>query len=102
MNGYELTERHSQKASGGVILLSSVRTQIRLILPEVAVSDQGEPVDLLDPGIELESPALQVDSLPNGLSGKTIALTIWTFVNKVISLLFNELSGFVIAFLPRS
>ena len=88
MNGYELTERHSQKASGGVILLSSVRTQIRLILPEVAVSDQGEPVDLLNPGIELESPALQVDSLPNGLSGKTIALTIWTFVNKVISLLF--------------
>ena len=33
--------------------------------------------------------------------GKTIALTIWTFVGKVISLLFNTLSRFVIAFLPR-
>ena len=34
--------------------------------------------------------------------GKTIALTIWTFVGKVISLLFNTISRFVIAFLPRS
>ena len=33
---------------------------------------------------------------------KTVALTIWTFVGKVISLLFNTLSRFVIAFLPRS
>ena len=35
-------------------------------------------------------------------TGKTIALTRWTFVSKVISLLFNMLSRFVIAFLPRS
>ena len=35
-------------------------------------------------------------------TGKTIALTIWTFVGKVRSLLFNMLSRFVIAFLPRS
>ena len=35
-------------------------------------------------------------------SGKTIGLIIWTFVSKVISLLFNTLSSFVIAFLPRS
>ena len=35
-------------------------------------------------------------------TGKTIALTIWTFVGKVMSLLFNTLSSFVIAFLPRS
>ena len=34
-------------------------------------------------------------------TGKTIALTIWTFVGKVKSLLFNTLSRFVIAFLPR-
>ena len=34
--------------------------------------------------------------------GKTITLTIWTFVGKVISLLFNILSRLVIAFLPRS
>ena len=33
---------------------------------------------------------------------KTIALTRWTFVGKVISLLFNMLSGLVITFLPRS
>ena len=35
-------------------------------------------------------------------TGKTIALTLWTFVGKMISLLFNILSRFVIAFLPRS
>ena len=35
-------------------------------------------------------------------TGKTIALTIGTFVGKVVSLLFNILSRFVIAFLPRS
>ena len=35
-------------------------------------------------------------------TGKTIALTIWIFVGKVMSLLFNMLSRFVIAFLPRS
>ena len=35
-------------------------------------------------------------------TGKTIALSIWTFVGKVMSLLFNRLSRFVIAFLPRS
>ena len=34
--------------------------------------------------------------------GKTIALTRWTFVNKVMSLAFNMLSRFVIAFFPRS
>ena len=33
---------------------------------------------------------------------KTIALTTWTFVGKVISLLLNMLSRLVIAFLPRS
>ena len=33
---------------------------------------------------------------------KTVALTIWTFVGKVMSLLFNVLSKFVIAFLPKS
>ena len=33
--------------------------------------------------------------------GKTIPLTIWTFVSKVMSLLFNSLSRLIIAFLPR-
>ena len=35
-------------------------------------------------------------------AGKTIALTIWTFVGKVMSLLFNTLSRFVTAFLSRN
>ena len=35
-------------------------------------------------------------------TGKTIALTVWTFVGKVMSLLFNMLSRFVITFLPRN
>ena len=35
-------------------------------------------------------------------TGKTIALTIWTFLGKAMSLLFNILSRFVIAFLQRS
>ena len=33
---------------------------------------------------------------------KTIALTRWTFVGKIMSLLFNKLSRLVIAFLPRN
>ena len=41
-------------------------------------------------------------SHPYMTPGKTIALTRWTFVSKVISLVFNKLSRFVIAFLPRN
>ena len=41
-------------------------------------------------------------SHPYMTRGKTIALTIWTFVGKVMSLLFNMLCWFVIAFLSRS
>ena len=41
-------------------------------------------------------------SHPYMTTGKTIALTRWTFVGKVISLLFNMLSRFVVTFLPRS
>ena len=41
-------------------------------------------------------------SHPYITTGKTIALTRWTFVGKVMSLLFNTLSRLVIAFLPRS
>ena len=39
---------------------------------------------------------------PVVMYGKTTALTRWTFVGKVMSLLLNTLSRFVIAFLPRS
>ena len=41
-------------------------------------------------------------SHPYMTTGKTIALTRWTLVGKVMSLLFNMLSDIVITFLPRS
>ena len=41
-------------------------------------------------------------SHPYMTTGKTIALTRWTFVGKVMSLLFNMLSRLVITFFPRS
>ena len=41
-------------------------------------------------------------SHPYMTTGKTIALTRWTFIGKVKSLLFNMLSRLVITFLPRS
>ena len=41
-------------------------------------------------------------SYPYMTTGKTIAMTRWTFVAKVMSLLFNMLSRLVITFLPRS
>ena len=41
-------------------------------------------------------------SHPYMTAGKIIALTIWTFVGKMVSLLFNTLFSFIIAFLPKS
>ena len=41
-------------------------------------------------------------SHPYMTTGKTIALTRWTFVGKIMSLVFNMLSSLIIAFLPRS
>jgi len=41
-------------------------------------------------------------SHPYMTTGKTVALTRWTFVSKVMSLLFNVLSRLFIGFLPRS
>ena len=41
-------------------------------------------------------------SHPYMTTGKTIALTLWTFIGKMMSLLFNTLSRFVITFLPRN
>ena len=41
-------------------------------------------------------------SHPHMTTGKIIALTGWTFVGKIMSLLFNMLSRLIIAFLPRS
>ena len=50
----------------------------------------------------LQCSAFFIAQLSYMTTGKTIALTIWTFVGKVMSLLFNMLSRFLIAFLPRS
>ena len=44
----------------------------------------------------------ELNSHPYMTTAKAIALTVLTFVGKVMSLLFNMLSRFVIAFLPRS
>ena len=57
----------------------------------------------LKPSILLCS-AFFIDQLshPYMTTGKTIALTRWAFVGKVMSLLFNTLSRLVITFLPRS
>ena len=54
--------------------------------------------------IVLQSSAFFIVQLsdPYMTTGKTIALTTWTFVGKVMSLLFNMLSRLVIVFLPRS
>ena len=41
-------------------------------------------------------------SHPHTTTGKAIAFTLWTLIGKVMSLLFNALSRFFIAFLPRS
>ena len=52
----------------------------------------------------LQCSAFFIGQLPHlyMTTGKTIALMRWTFVSKVISLLFNMLSKLVITFLPRS
>ena len=47
-------------------------------------------------------PSLWSKSYPHMTTGKTVALTTWTFVSKVMFLPFSMLSRFVIAFLPKS
>ena len=69
-----------------------------------------DPVDCSPPGLPvpgiLQARILEwvaiVFSNPYMTTGKTIALTRWTFVGKVMSLLFNMLSMLVMTFLPRS
>ena len=69
---------------------------------------QGTLESLLQPH-NSKAPVLQYSAFvmvqlahPYMITGKTIALTRWTFVGKVMSLLFNMLSELVITFLPRS
>ena len=72
------------------------------------LADQGTPKSLLQHHSSkasiLPHSAFFIGQLshPHMTTGKTIALTRWTFVGKEISLLFNRLSRLVIAFLPRS
>ena len=68
---------------------------------------QGNLKSLLQPQFKsINSPALSFFivqlSHPYMTTGKTITLTRWTLVSKVMSLLFNVLSRLVITFLPRS
>ena len=66
-------------------------------------SQQSSPTPQLKTSILLCSGFLIVQlSHPYMTTGKTIALTRWNFVGKVMSLLFNMLSRLVMAFLPRS
>ena len=50
----------------------------------------------------MNQPWVYMLSHPYMTTGKNIALTRWTFVGKIMSLLFNMLPRLVIAFLPRS
>ena len=54
------------------------------------------------PYIDMNQSWVYMLSHPYVTTGKTIALTRWTFVSKVMSLLFNMLPRLVIAFFPRS
>ena len=77
------------------------------------ISFRMDPFDLLtvQRTLQKSSPALQFKSISLQCSaffmfllyvGTYLYMTVWTFVSKVMSLLFNTLSWFVIAFLPRS
>ena len=61
-----------------------------------------DPMDRSLPGSSIHGicQARVLEWVAIAFSGITIALTIWTFVGKVMSLLFNMLSRVVIAFLP--
>ena len=68
-----------------------------------------DPMNHSTPGHGLKASILQCSAFftvqlshPYMTTGKTIALTRWTFVGKVMSLVFNMLSRLVITFLPRS
>ena len=66
------------------------------------IPGMGEPGGLPSMGLHRVGHDWSDLAYPYMTTGKTIALTRRTFVGKVISLLFNMLSRFVIAFLPRS
>ena len=74
-----------------------------------SISLQSKGLSRVSPTPQFKAPILQHSAFfitqlshPYMITGKTTALTRWTFVGKVMSLLFNMLSRVVIAFLPRS
>ena len=74
-----------------------------LILLSKGFSRVSPNTTVQNPQFFITQPSLWSDShIHTWLLKKSIALTIWTFVSNVINLLFNRLSMFVIAFLPRS
>ena len=103
-------------ASGG----QSIRASVSALVPPMSIQDWFPLgltglISLLSKGLSrvfsnttvqkhqfCAQPSLQSSSHIHTRLLETIALTIWTFVGKVVSLLFNMLSRFVITFLPRS
>ena len=101
-------------ASGGQSIGVSVSTSVLPINNPGLISFRMDWLDLLAvQGTQESSPTPQFKSINSSVlsfvysptlplvymtTGKTIALTIWTFVGKVMSLLLNTLSRFVIAF----
>ena len=78
----------------------TVQTELTLF-SQFAFSSSYEHYHLPKPSVHKHS-AFFIISHPYMTTGKTIALTRWTFVGKVMSLLLNMLSRLVITFLPRS
>ena len=99
-------------ASGGQSIGASVSASVLPIQGWFPLSLTGL-ISLLSKGLSrvfsnnskasvLQHSAFSQLSHPNMTTGKTIALTRQTFIGKIMSLLFNMLSMFFIAFLPRS
>ena len=90
-------------------LLQSVKVKSEIEIAQ-SCSTFHDPMDCSPPGSSIhgifQARVLEWVPLPSlhpyMTTGKTIALTRWTFIGKVMSLLFNTLPGLVIAFLPRS
>ena len=95
----------SSGQSIGALLLSSVLPMnIQGWFPCCPTDAQESSPAPRSESINFSRPSLLYDPTLTSIHDywKTIALTIWTFVSKVMSLLFNTLSTFVIDILPRS
>ena len=88
-----------------LLLLGSIIPSIRVFSNESSLTSGGQGIEA---SASASASVLQCSffrvqlSHPYLTTGKTIALTIQTVVGKIMSLFFNTLSRFVIAFLPRS